>query len=294
MKRIERTRRLSPAEQLELRVLPTVNVAFNPNSGLLKITGDNADNNISIEGKAADGSVDVFINGVFFDDFSNVRSINANLKDGDDQLLLAAVRIPGNLTVNLGDGADELDIDSQPNSTANPDAVVRIQGAVKVNLGGDAGDLLDFDDAIVIGGNALFSGVADVDFNGDGTSVTPELDDDITFLANLTIKFSGHGDANSDDLELDFDNVNVQGVTLLDGSDDVERFEITRSTFVSQFNADMDDGNDSIDINNGAAQKNVFLSLANFRGGDDADILYRGIDNYFAQSPFVSGFEAVV
>ena len=295
-KTIRKTRRhqISPAEHLELRVLPTVNVVFNASSGLLKITGDSADNNISIEGKATPGSVDVFINGAFFDDFSNVRSINANLKDGDDQLLLAAVNIPGNLTVNLGDGADELDIDSQPNSSTNPDAVVRIQGAVKVNLGGDRGDHLDFDDAIVIGGKALFTGVADVDFNGDGNNANVQLDQDISFLSDLTIKFSGFGDENGDNLELDFDNVNVRGETLLDGSDNVERFEMTNSRFEGEFNANMDDGNDTIDIDNGVAARNVFNSQANFRGGDDNDTLFKGLDNLFARPELIADFETVV
>jgi len=39
----------SPPEQLELRLLPTVKVNFNPNSGLLKFTGDDDINRIKLQ-----------------------------------------------------------------------------------------------------------------------------------------------------------------------------------------------------------------------------------------------------
>jgi len=284
---------IAPAEQLELRILPTVKVNFNPGSGLLKITGDSADNRIDIDGLATPGSMEVFVNNTLFDDFAGVKSIKVTLKDGNDTLFMGAVKIPGNLTVNLGDGADELDIDNIPNLGTGPNGVVNIGGFVKANLGGDADDLLDFDDGIVITGSATFTGVADADFNGDGTDFQIQNADDITFLSNLTIKFSGFGDENNDNLELDFDNVNVQGTTILDGTNEIERFDFTNCSF-GNFNANMDDGDDLININNGAAQKNSFLAQANFRGGDDNDTLLKGLDNLFALPELITGFETVV
>lgn len=293
MHRQTRKNHFSPTEQLELRVLPTVNVVFNAGSGLLKITGDSADNRIDIDGLATPGSLEVFVNNTLFDDFAGVKSIKVTLKDGDDTLFMSVVKIPGNLTVNLGDGADEIDIDGGINLGTGPDGVGNIGGFVKANLGGDVDDNLDFDDGIVFSGNALFSGVADADLNGDGTNFQVQNADDITFLSNLTIKFSGFGDKNGDDLELDFDNVNVQGTTTLDGSNDIERFEFTNCSF-GDFNADMDDGDDFININNGAALKNSFLAQANFRGGDDNDTLLKGLDNLFAQPELVDDFETVI
>lgn len=280
---------ISPAEQLELRVLPTVNVVFNPNNGLLKITGDNAENNVHIDGLGEIGKVRVSVNGGA-EDFEGVTSVKANLKGGDDRLLIAALQINGNVTVALGDGADELDVDD--------DGVVNdttaIGGFLKANFGADPGDFADFDGAVVIQGDAVFTGVADVDFNGNGNNNNVQLDQDISFLSDLTIKFSGFGDENGDNLELDFDNVNVRGETLLDGSDNVERFEMTNSRFEGEFNANMDDGNDSVDIDNGAAAKNAFLNQANFRGGDDNDTLFKGLDNLFARPELIADFETVV
>ena len=63
MSRQTRRTQVSPAEQLELRVLPTVNVAFNAGSGLLKVRGDNNDNTVAIEGLGSFGHVVVFVDG---------------------------------------------------------------------------------------------------------------------------------------------------------------------------------------------------------------------------------------
>jgi len=291
MSRQTRRTQVSSAEQLELRVLPTVNVAFNASNGLLKITGDNASNKVEVEGLGDEGHVEVFVDDVSVGEFENVVSIKANLKGGDDDLLLAAIVIEGNVTANLGDGADELDLDD---SARTIDDILAIEGFLKVNFGSDVGDQADFDDAIAIGKDVTLTGVADVDFNGDGTDVNVQLDEDISFFANLNIEFSGLGDVNNDGLELDFDNVNVQGTTTFDGTNNIERFEFTNCAFFGDFNANMDDGNDTIDINNGANQKNAFFSEANFRGGDDNDTLLKGIDNLFSQPELITGFETVV
>lgn len=290
MSRQTRRPRMTVTEQLELRVLPTVNVAFNPNSGLLKVKGDNGDNFVEIEGKGTPGHLEVFVDGVSVGEFNNVRSIKANLKGGNDDLLLAAIQIEGSVNAKLGSGADQFDIDSSAGSLTAP---VIIGGSVVANLGNNAGDNLDFDDNIQIYGDAIFSGVADVDMNGDGTSAIPEIDDDILFFSDLTIRFSGHGDSNSDNLELDLDNVGVGGRVTLDGSNEAERVEMTNCFFSDEFNANLDDGNDVIDIDNGAANANFFRQ-ANFRGGDDNDTLLLGIDNLFEAPAQITDFETIV
>lgn len=287
-----RLNRIAPAEQLELRILPTVKVNFNPNSGLLKITGDNADNDVEVEGQGIEGKVKVFVDNVSVGEFTNVVSIKTNLKGGDDELDLAAFQIDGNVTVKLGDGADELDLDASARTVTEG---LFIRGFLKADLGNDVGDLADFDDTVVIGGDATITGVVDVDFDGDGTFGTiVELNDDITFFSNLRINFSGLGDVNGDNFELDFDNVNVAGTTTLDGSNNIERFQFTNCNFDGDFNVNMDDGNDVIDIDNGAVNENLFGSQANFRGGDDNDTLLKGVDNLFAQPELITGFETIV
>lgn len=290
MSRQTRRTQITPAEQLELRVLPTVNVTLNPNTGLLKVTGDNNANRVSIEGTSHAGQIEVFVEGNSVGLFDGVRSITANMKGGDDTLLLAAIQIEGGVNAKLGSGADELDIDATATNVNQP---VFIGGTLIANLGGNAGDLLDFDDTIHVIGDATFTGVADADMNGDGVSSDPELNKDIVFFSDLTIRLSGEGDSNGDDLEIDLDNVVVGGTTIIDGSDDIERIEMTSSFFQGEFNANLDDGNDVIDINNGLAQRNAF-GLANFRGGDDLDTLFKGIDNVFGNPPQIFGFETVV
>lgn len=288
-----RRNQISPAEQLELRVLPTVNVAFNPNSGLLKITGDNADNVIRVEGLGNSSQVRVSeIHGINItsQDFQGVTSIKANLKAGNDVLLLTSLRVDGNVTAIFGDGSDELDVDD--GGIAN--GLTSIGGFLKANLGSDAGDRLDFDGAVIVYRDAVFTGVADVDFNGDGSGAGVQLDQDISFYSDLTINFSGFGDENNDGLELDFDNVNVRKETTLNGSDNVDRFEFTNSRFEGEFNADMNDGNDSIDVDTVRSVRNGFFGETNFRGGDGNDTLLKGLDDIFAGPEFISGFETVV
>lgn len=286
-----RKHHIAPAEQLELRILPTVKVRFNPNSGLLKITGDNAANNVAVEGLAGnDGHVEVFVDTVSVGEFENVVSIKANLKGGDDQLFFAAFQIAGNVTVNMGNGGDELDIDDTASTITEQ---VLISGSLNVKFGGDPGDNADFDDAIKIDKDLTITGVADVDFDGDGTTFEIQSNDDIYILGNLNIQFSGRGDADGDNLELDFDNVAVLGDVSLVGTNSVERFKFTQSFFLSGFTADMNDGNDSINMNNGAALKNLFGGPTIFNGGDDFDNFFMGINNIFVQPAQINDFETI-
>jgi len=283
--------RISPSEQLELRVLPTVKVNFNPNNGLLKITGDNLDNKVEVDGDGTKGHAEVFVDDVSVGEFVNVISIKANLKGGDDFLFLAALQIDGNVTANFGDGADELDMDNLGFNMVDDE--LEIEGFLKANLGNDPGDFAEMDDAITIDGDVTIIGVADVDFNGDGVNRNVEADD-ITLLSDLSITFSGFGDTDADGFELDIDNVNVSGTTLIKGTNQEERLEITDCRFQGNFTANLDDGDDFINMNNGAADSNIFFSNAIFNGGDDNDTFLKGLDNFFTVPETILNFETVV
>lgn len=56
----------------------------------------------------------------------------------------------------------------------------------------------------------------------------------------------------------------------------------------------MDDGNDTFNIDNGAASKNEFKAQTFFNGGDDNDTLLKGAFNLFAVPEQVLNFETVV
>ncbi|MCA9096388.1 MAG: hypothetical protein KDA68_23070, partial [Planctomycetaceae bacterium] len=112
MSRKIRKSHIVSAEQLELRILPTVKVNFNPNSGQLKITGDSAANDITLDGLATPGTLEVFINNTFFSPYAGVKSLKINLKGGDDKLNMSALDLEGNVNIKFGDGADVLDLDS--------------------------------------------------------------------------------------------------------------------------------------------------------------------------------------
>lgn len=285
-------RSLPPAEQLELRILPTVNVSFNENTGLLKITGDNAANRIDLDG-VNPGHFELFIDNTLFDNFTSVDAVKINLKGGDDLLYFNAFRLIGSLTVNMGSGADELDMDNSINFGSGSDGPTYIENAVKINMGGDVGDLVDFDGNIGFNGDVAIKGVSDVDFDGAGTLHTLEANLDIFFNRTLKIDFAKSGDVNGDNLTLDFDNVyNTQGVTI-NGSNLSDTLQITRSYFFFPAKLSLSGGDDNVDIDNGAANKNEFLSGLIANGGSGNDTFQKGLDNLFGTPEVITAFETV-
>lgn len=281
---------ITPPEQLELRILPTVKVNFNEKNGLLKITGDNEGNRVDVEGFGTPGNVEVFVDGNSVGQFTGLKNIKANLKGGNDLLVLEAFQFSGNVTAKFGSGADELDMD---NAATAVNEVLDIGGFLKADLGNDPGDFVELDDEIRILLDVTLLGVADVDFDGDGTTRNFEPGD-ITFFSDLTIKFSGFGDTNGDGLEFDCDNLNVSGTTLLDGSNNAENIELTDCRFQIDFNADLNGGDDFINMNNGAADSSRFLGIAIFDGGAGNDTFLLGNDNSFLDPETVLNFETVV
>lgn len=287
-----RRNRIAPPEQLEQRILLTVKVSFNEQSGLLKITGDNAANRIDLDG-VNPGHFELFIDNTFFDNFTSVDAVKINLKGGDDLLYFNAFFLVGSLTVNMGSGADELDMDNSINFGSGSDGSTYVENAVKINMGGDVGDLVDFDGNIGFNGTVSIKGAADVDLDGGGTLHTFESALDIFFNRTLKIDFAKSGDVNGDNLTLDFDNVyNTQGVTI-NGSNLADNLQITRSYFFLAANLSLSGGDDNVDIDNGAANKNEFLSGLNANGGSGNDTFQKGLDNLFGTPEVITAFETV-
>lgn len=287
-----RRRPITTPEHLELRVLPTVIVNFNPDSGLLKITGDNAPNRIDLDGLGNFGQFELFIDNTLFDDYSGVESVKVNLKGGDDQLYINAVRLIDKLTVNMGSGADELDMDNSINLGTGPDGTTYVESTVKINMGGDQGDLVDFDDNVGFNGDVTIKGAADVDFDGDGLLPDNELVD-VFFNRKLTIDLSSFGDVNGDNLTLDFDNVYALDCTI-NGSNAADIMQITLSSFFLELNLNLSGGDDVVDIDNGAAAQNKFISGIKANGGSGNDTFQKGLDNIFLAPDILVGFETVV
>ena len=118
--------------------------------------------------------------------------------------------------------------------------------------------------------------------------------DDVTFSSNLTIQLSGLGDLNGDAREIEFDNVNVLGVSTLVGSDSVDRAFFADSFFQGNLDLSLKDGNDTLDISDGIDNKNFFNAQTRFDGGNDDDTLDQGTDNLFASPATILNFETIV
>jgi len=280
---------IAPAEQLELRILPTVKVNFNPGSGLLKITGDNAANRIDLD-YLDFGDMEVFVDTEPVGTFLNVNSIKVNLKGGNDRLLMNGIRITGGLTANLGSGADEFDVDSVVNLGSGPDSNVFFGEDVKVNLGGDVGDLLDFDNVVRFSENASFKGVSDLTMQGDGTTYFPDSNSDIYFGGNLTVTFGKSSDVSGDNREIYLASIYVAGVAKFTGTKDVERFESITSYF-QNFQIDLSGGDDEFDIITDIPDRNRFGN-STFDGGDGDDYMINS-NQIFDNPPTLISIEQI-
>lgn len=280
-------------EQLELRLLPTVKVNFNPNNGLLKITGDNADNKIEIDGLASEGDLELFIDGNLFDQFDDVQTIKVNLKGGNDEFHISAFEFNGATTVKFGQGADLLDVDDQINLGSGTNARTELRG-IKADFGGNAGDLAQMDGDIRINGDVEINRVADVDFDGTGTNFNLE-NGDVFFIRDTLIRLSGFGDVDGDGFETELDNVagGGNGAFKILGANSADRINVARSIFFGDLNVDLRNGDDLLRVDNGDTLKNSFGNTL-FDGGTDNDTLLLGINNLFFVPPVTLNFETTV
>jgi len=280
-------------DELEPRLMLTVTPNLS-NSGLLTIIGDAADNDINLIGTGTEGSVAYYLEGVLQTTFNGVKSIKVDLGDGGDFLEIAAVRIPKNLTVNMGSGNDQFDMDTTPDYGAHPDGFVQIGGNVKAELGGDAGDDVDWDAqfgfGILISKNVTLTGVAYANLKGNNTTVVMS-NQSIQISGKLMIELSGQG--YSSGVEVSMQDVNVFRTTSIRGSDQIDAIRLIDSRF-ENLNVDLKAGNDSILMKEtGMPDKNIIVGSATFNGGADSDLLDLGAFNTFGKGPKFLGFETV-
>jgi hypothetical protein len=225
---LSRTRRLG-AEPLESRRLLAGNVSVNVAFGTLFITGDNADNWVSVSGTGTSGQ---FVVQGLNDSHGAATSINhtadgtktvngvnnivAVLKGGDDFFEFGNANLRGSMAVDVGEGSDQVEIGPVPcvvtwsasTPTVKPLEVpvgtssVTIGGALSVNLGSGSNWLME--------SSTHVKGEEDV-CGGNG-------DDHVTLTDNSPIvglESLGTGVAVDRDLELNLGG----GMNSLDGYD---------------------------------------------------------------------------
>lgn len=198
-----RAERYSGIEALESRIAPALLVSVS--GGVLKITGDATDNDLTISGDV--GSQTTFsiasaetINGnpgplVV----ENVKNIIVNMGDGDDTVTFSSavsIVLNGSLTVNGGNGANDISATSMTiqknltitngNNTMGSDDTTfknsNIGGNVTVKNGnGDSGFYFDRD----TGGNSTIGGNVSIT-NGEGSDYV--YFGDTNFKKSITVK----------------------------------------------------------------------------------------------------------
>ena len=81
---------------------------------------------------------------------------------------------------------------------------------------------------------------------------------------------------------VDIDDLNVTGSTALNGSEQVDRIEISDSTFTGKFTSTLGGGNDVLDLDTGAGDQSRFLSSVAVDFGAGTDTLDNNPLNTFA------------
>jgi hypothetical protein len=244
-------------ERLEDRLLMAVNIT---QKGVnLFIEGDAAADGILVGG-TGEGEVSVFVdvdhdglfeNSELYGEYSGVKHVRVNLGDGDDYATFIYLDIDGHLTVNGGDGEDEVRVGASSHIGGNVSVdsgdehdrivlnQVDIDGKLTISTG-------DGDDAVRIGntdvdGKTLIDTGANSDvvtigsFYGDYTDVelgdlvitTGEGDDYVILGARFgyTMTIEGRTDINLGagydilDLDADYGNLTFAGNFSADGGD---------------------------------------------------------------------------
>lgn len=287
-------RRMLRMESLEDRRLTAVTTVFNAGTGLLRLTGNAADDYVNIEGTGDVGSMFVFVHGVQQGNvLRGVRSIDANLAGGNDRLGVTAVQIGGSLTVNMGIGNDIFGMGTTPFYSSAPDGPVIIGGSVQATMGNNPIDWVVWNSesiGIFVGGNVNITQVTDVSFYGSGTTLLTELSD-IHIGGNLVLSVSAYGEVTGDGNKVRLSNVNVCGTTTIQGSSAPDRVQITDSAFVRRVNIQLGAGNDWLGLDGGFFERNAFGHHVNFQGGGGDDTIDEYSLNIFAIPPDVLSFE---
>jgi len=269
-------------ERLEDRTLLTVSASFGAKRGILTLNGSAGADIVEVFGTGNFGEVRV-IDGAFDQTFTGVKSITVDLGAGNDSLQVSGINIGGNLSANLGTGADTFSLDHQRGAFTAP---VFIGGSVAVNFGGNAGDFAEWDTGaaatnlgIRVGGDVTLAGVADVDFDGNGGTPASQAED-INIGGLLKVTLSGTGNVGGNAAHLYLDDVNVGGRTILNGSDVVDIIRIGNSSFARPVEIALKGGDDLFDIDEPNFNRFNNTLFVNYGLGNDTFDTNAG--NFFA------------
>ena len=239
-------------ERLEDRTLLTVSASFGAKRGILTLNGSTGADIVEVFGTGNFGEVRV-IDGAFDQTFVGVKAITVDLGTGNDSLQVSGISIGGSVSVNFGGNAGDF---------AEWDT-----GAAATNLG------------IRVGADVTLTGVADVDFDGNGGSPASQAED-INIGGLLKVTLSGTGNVGGNAAHLYLDDVNVGGRTILNGSDVADTIRIGNSSFARPVEIALKGGDDLFDIDE--PNFNRFNNTLTINYGLGNDTFDTNAGNFFA------------
>jgi hypothetical protein len=256
-------------ERLENRVLLAASIS--QKGATLAITSNNAGDAIAIDGVASNV---VDVGGILY---LGVENIVVKMNGGNDLLALNEVQVSGKVTIDMGAGLDEVDIDNTGNGVDLGGTF--IGGDVSIKFGNNAGDFLDMDandaDPLFFSGNLIIDGCGDINMDGEGGDPIPQ-EDDILIDGNLTIKTNVAVDVPGDGnlFTMFFDDVSVGQNLYIQGSNahpDLISFE---DTVVAGTTTILTRGNsDAVSV---ADDANLFLGSFTYDGGAGTNLFISG------------------
>jgi hypothetical protein len=226
--RVHSLQRTLSIEALEERTLLTVSngivlAGLNPFTGLLTVQGDAGNNSVVIAPSSTPGNISV--SGVPFTSVNSVRSVNfplaaatgsgVNFLNGNNNLSVAGLNLPGNLAVNAGTGVNTFSVaNSSANSvtfnTGNGGNAINLNsvktGAVAITTGtGPSTDSINLN-GVTVGTAAINSGAANANIGISGQTI-----------GNLSVNAGAPGQAGAPAVSVNNSvigkaNINVTGV----------------------------------------------------------------------------------
>jgi hypothetical protein len=253
-RRRQRNQQPSDAQQLEQRTLLTGNVAASFANGTLTLTSDSTDNEVSVAVRVGGpaNTFEVFgaggtkINGL--DSFvvsgvnplTAIKNVKLDFKGGDD-VFRSFLPFTGNVTANMGPGADTYDAQSVLGGGKN----------LKLDLGSAPSDGIDV--ATVVGpvtGNATIQG-------GTGTQQVSFVLADVAKNVKVNLgssRVTGSADPLADEFSLS--RSEVGGSLTVKGSDGSQRAIVAESTVGKNVNFNLGDDPDAAVITGLVDQQN--------------------------------------
>jgi hypothetical protein len=173
------------------------NVTITQSGKKLTLKGDDANDVIVLGSHANAGEIVVTLNNVHAGTFARVRDVAVKAGGGNDILAVNGIHIGGSLKVKMDAGVDSVFLSDEFDPKKRE---LLIGGSVEIVLGGQAGDVAQFNNltnaGITVGRNVVVRGASQTSLNTGSSSHATETSD-VRIAGNLVVRGAESAYANT-------------------------------------------------------------------------------------------------